>query len=247
MKSNKIASLIPGGINVLGISFHAFIHPDSSQPFFSQRGIAKGLKIPESTLRMILCSKEFNALYSKGFSCAKILTEVSPNPVSALSTKDLICIVKFLSDKRGYPVAKSMQDAGFPIVLQQSIDQAIGETKRISEYLELGSIVRSKLEYLNSYHSMKDSVFSEGYGVSGLCNVNSLVSSIAVPDAELRRATSKGWRRKCSPFETLRLTVGNFIYERAVNSSSSKADFIEKCDIALERTQSIYDILDASF
>jgi len=122
------------------------------------------------------------------------------------------------------------------------------KNNQISHFIPEGmnaSGARSK--YLRSYHSMKNSAFSSGRGVSGLCIANFSISSVAVPDADERRSDSKDWRNKCSAYEIVKIMVGNCIYEKAINSSLSEVDFLEKCDIAFERLQSICGILDLSY
>lgn len=243
---------IPGGVEVLGITFQAFIDPSTNQAVFSQRGVSRGLKIARSTLAGILNSKEFKALHSKDFEWPTLLTTASSRPISVITQSDLSCLVKLLSDKKDaegnikYPVPKSMQDAGFPIILQQSVDHALGCQRSLGEYLEAGATLRQKLEYKISYHAMKNSTFRGGHGVKGLCRINKQVSTLAVPNAQERRFQDKGWRKKCSGEETVKITIGNTIHQKAVEAST-KNTLDRNLGIASQRTSEIYELLDAPF
>ncbi|NEO24883.1 hypothetical protein, partial [Moorena sp. SIO4A5] len=109
-----------------------------------------------------------------------------------------------------------------------------------------GATAREKLEYLHSYDKVKQTTFDGGHGVQGLCQVNRQVSRLAVPDADSRRKQSLHWRKKCSSAETVKITVGNTVHEKAVKASSK--DTLDKnLGVAEDRTQQIYDIMDAPF
>ncbi len=237
---------IPGGVKVLGVVFQGFIDPATNQAVFSQSGVYRGLEIPETQLRRMLRSEAFKTLAGKAFNPAKLLTTAAKPPISVVTQTDLTLLVKLASEK-GYPVAKSMQDASFAVILQQSIDEALGIERTRKEYLDEGAILRKRLEYKKSYHELKDSTFENGYGVRGLCNINRSVSNLAVPDAPERRARSKNWRNKCSTQETVKITVGNMVHQRAMESASDSVEFTENLEVAGNRTSQIYQLMDAPF
>ena len=243
---NRVPEIL-GGIDVLGVNFQAFIDPSSGQPVFSQSGVARGLKIPRRSAAQIIGSEGFKALCGKDFSMArKLLTIANSQPISVVTQSDLVILVRIASEK-GYAVAKSMQDASFAVLLQQSIDEKLNIDRPRKEYLEAGATLRQRIEYLHSYNSMKQSTFDGGYGVRGLCDINRQVSNLAVPDADDRRAVSKSWRKKCSGIETTKITIGNTVHQKAVEASDSKKSLDSNLGIAEDRTRKIYDILDAPF
>lgn len=232
-------------VNVLGVEFQAFIDPQSKQAVFSQRGTARALKMPRTSLRRILTSESFKALRGGNFSCPTLDTTVSSKPISVVTQTDLVLIVQIASEKSN-PVAKSMQDASFAVLLQESVDHALGVEREREEYLQSGTDLRLQLEYIHSYHSMKNTTFDRGYGVRGLSKVNKQVSKLAVPDADERRRQSKFWRRKCSREETVKITIGNAVHEKAVEASKI-GTLDNNLDVAAKRTSQIYDLLDAPF
>lgn len=232
-------------VNVLGVEFQAFIDPQSKQAVFSQRGTARALKMPRTSLTRILHSTTFNRLRGGSFPRPTLNTSVSSNPISVVTQSDLVLIVQIASEK-GNPVARSMQDASFAVLLQESVDRALGVEREREEYLQSGTDLRLQLEYMHSYHSMKNATFDRGYGVRGLSKVNKQVSNLAVPDADERRRQSKFWRRKCSGEETVKITIGNAVHEKAVEAS--KNDTLDiNLGVAARRTSQIYELLDAPF
>ena len=253
MIEKQRAKVIPGGVMVLGIRFEGFIHPSTNQAVFSRRGLSRCLKIPRTSLTRILDSEQFKTLCGQVSPWPKLLTEVSPRPISVLTQVELAFLVKLLADlddsqgKPKYPIPKSMQDAGFPIILQQSVDEALDIQRDRKDYLEAGATVRERLEYKYSYHQMVKATFDGGYGVLSLCRINRQVSGLAVPDADERRAKSKHWRQKCSGVETTKITVGNTVHQKAVEASRSKIALDKNLGIAAQRTQDIYSIMDAPF
>jgi len=232
-------------VNVLGVEFQAFINPQSKQAVFSQRGTARALKMPETSLRRILTSESFKVLRGGHFLCATLETTVSSKPISVVTQTDLVLIVQIASEK-GNLVAQSMQDASFAVLLQESVDRALGVEREREEYIQLGIDLRVQLEYIHSYHSMRNTTFDRGYGVRGLCKVNKQVSTLAVPDADERRRRSKVWRRKCSGEETVKITIGNAVHEKAVGASTNGTLDVN-LNVAARRTSQIYDLLDAPF
>ncbi|NEO24878.1 hypothetical protein, partial [Moorena sp. SIO4A5] len=177
LKSNKVAP-IPGGIKVLGVEFQAFMHPVIEQPVFSRSGVSRGLKIPRRSVADIMNSSEFKALRGGDSSVAeKLLTTVNSNAIFVVTQVDLVILVKLASDKE-YPVAVAMQDASFAVILQESIDEALGIPRERKEYLDAGATAREKLEYLHSYDKVKQTTFDGGHGVQGLCQVNRQVSRL---------------------------------------------------------------------
>jgi hypothetical protein len=66
-----------------------------------------------------LTSEAFKALRGRDYSCTELDTTVSSKPISVITQADLVLVVQIAADK-GYPVAKSMQEASFAILLQQS-------------------------------------------------------------------------------------------------------------------------------
>lgn len=232
-------------VNVLGVEFQAFIDPSTDQPVFSQRGSARALKIPARSLRRILASNEFTSRRGSNLPWRKLDTAVSSKPISVVTQADLILIVQIAAEK-GFPVAKSMQDASFAVLLQESVDRALGVKRDRDEYLEAGTALRLKLEYIHGYHSMKTMTFKQGYGVKGLCRINRQVSSLAVADADVRRRRSRSWRRNCNSKETVKITIGNAVHEKAAEAST-KSTLDSNLIIAAKRTSQIYDLLDAPF
>ncbi len=113
-----------------------------------------------------------------------------------------------------------MQDASFAVLLQESVDRALGVERKREKYIQLRIDLRVQLEYINSYHSMRSTTFERDHGVRGLCKVNKQVSTLAVPDADERRR-SKVWRRKCSGEETVKITIGNAVHEKAIEASKN--------------------------
>lgn len=242
---NRISE-IPGGIKVLGVKFQAFVDPETAQPVFSQRGAARALQMPGTSLRRILASNNFKALRGKDLPCAELDTTVSSKPISVITQTDLVFLVQIAAEK-GYLVAKSMQEASFAVLLQQSVDEALGVARTRKEYLDVGATLRQRLEYRHSYHAMKDATFERGYGVRVLCRINRQVSSLAVPDANLRRALSKAWRSKyCSAVETVNFTIGNTVHQRAVEAST-RLNLEANLAKAAQRTEQIYKLIDAPF
>ncbi|MDJ1184518.1 hypothetical protein [Roseofilum casamattae] len=251
-QKTKKAKTILGGVDVLGVRFEGFIHPSTNQAVFSDRGLARVLKIPRSSLSTILGSEEFKRLSGNNSTRPKLLTD-NGSRISVLTQSELSILIKILSEKiksdgnPRYSVPKSMQDAGFPIVLQQSVDEALRIPRDRHEYLHQGATLRQKLEYKDSYHELKGSVFEKGYGVRTLCEVNRQVSGLAVLDADSRRAKRKDWRKFCSGIETTFLTVSNTVHQKAVEASPSKQILVRNLEIASQRTQEIYRIIDAPF
>ncbi len=232
-------------VDVLGVEFQAFVDPDRKQAVFSQRGTARALKMPKTSLTDILHSTAFKSLGGGDSPRPTLNTTVSSRPISVVTQSDLVLIVQIASEK-GNSVAQSMQDASFAVLLQESVDRALNINRDRNEYIQLGIDLRLQLEYRHSYHSMKKTTFDSGYGVRGLCMVNKRVSALAVPDSNERRQKSKDWRRKCSNTETVKFTIGTTVSEKAV--AASKPGTLEfNLDIAGLRTRQIYDLLDAPF
>lgn len=244
MSQERVPEIV-GGVKVLGVRFQAFIDPKTNQAVFSQSGAARGLKIPRKSAADILNSEQFKLLRGSRSPMAKLLTEVNSQPISVVTQTDFVLLVQIAAEK-GYPVAKSMQDASFAILLQQSVDQALKITRNCEEYLEAGATLRQKLEYRYSYHTMRDTTFSRGYGVRVLCDINRQVSSLAVPDADERRAITRSWRKKCSGVETVKITIGNTVHQKAVEASN-KTTLENNLNVASQRTSDIYKLLDAPF
>ena len=236
---------ISGGIDVLGVKFQAFIHPKTNQAIFSRSSVSRSLEISLRSIVRIIESEQFKALRGEDFQIGRLLTTVSPRSIAVVTQTDLVCIVKIASEK-GFPVAKSMQDASFAVLLQQSIDEKLNVSRSRKEYLDAGANARQKLKYLHSYNAMKQSVFDGKHGVRILCKVNRQVSEIAVPDADERREKDKNWRRKCNEEETVKITIGNTVHQKAVDASS-KESLDKNLGIAEDRTKKIYDIMDQPF
>lgn len=232
-------------VNVLGVEFQAFIDPQSNQTVFSQRGTARALKMPRTSFLRILASGSFKALQGGHFPYTTLNTTVSPKPITVVTQTDLVQIVQIASEK-GNPVAKSMQDASFAVLLQESVDRALGVERKREEYIQSGIDLRVQLEYRNSYHSIRNTTFNRGHGVRGLCKVNKQVSTLAVPNADERRRGSKVWRRKCSGEEKVKITIGNAVHEKAIEASTNVTLDIN-LDVAARRTSQIYDLLDEPF
>lgn len=232
-------------VNVLGVEFQAFIDPKTSQAVFSRRGTARALKMPRTSLARIIESEAFKRLRGEDFPCLKLDTTVSSKPISVVTQSDLILIVQIAAEK-GFPVAKSMQDASFAILLQESVDRALGVERNREEYIQTGTQLRLQLEYLNSYHSIETTTFENGYGVRGLCKINRQISALAVYDADCRREKNKAWRRKCTSKEKVKITIGNAVHEKAVEAST-KSTLDNNLSLAAKRTNQIYELLDAPF
>lgn len=232
-------------VTVLGVEFQAFIDPETKNAVFSQRGVARALRIDEKTVRRYLTSRHFNRLRGATSRRGTLLTEVSSTPISVVTQTDLVILVQIASDK-GFPVAKSMQDASFAVLLQESVDRALGVERDRDEYLNAGTNLRVQLEYIHSYHSMKNTTFERGHGVRTLCKVNKQVSALAVPDADERRRQSKFWRQRCSGAEKVKITIGNAVHEKAVEAST-KTTLDSNLSLAHNRTSQIYILLDAPF
>ena len=241
---NRVAE-IPNGIKVLGVKFQSFIDPRIDQPVFSQVGAARGLEIPARSLRRILSSEEFKRLRGSSLPLGGLDTAVSSKPISVVTQTDLVLLVQLAAEK-GYLVAKSMQEASFAVLLQQSVDEALGVERTRKEYLDAGASLRQKLEYRYSYHEMKESTLEKGHGVTGLCKVNRQVSMLAVYDADLRRELDKGWRRNCSAIETVKITIGNTVHQKAVEAST-KSTLEGNLGKAAHRTVDIFLLLEAPF
>ncbi|MGB5963487.1 MAG: hypothetical protein WBG73_22815 [Coleofasciculaceae cyanobacterium] len=230
---------------VLGVKFQAFLDPAIDQAVFSLRGTSRALKISYNLVRDILASEEFNALQGRNVPRRTLDTEVNPNPISVVTQADLVLLVQIAAEK-GYPIAKSMQEASFSVLLQQSVDEALGVDRTRKQYLEAGANLRQRLEYRYSYHEMKKATFNGGHGVRALCKVNKQVSNLAVPDADQRRSGNASWRKKCSGSETVKITVGNTVHQKAVEASNRKT-LNNNLDKAADRTRNIYDLIDAPF
>lgn len=235
---------------VLGVHFQGFLDPRLNQVVFSQRGVARALKAAESTVRRWLASDQFKA-YNSGHSMrATLLTEANGNPISVVTQADLVVLIKIGSENCN-PVARSMQDASFATVLQQSVDQVLGIKRPTKEYLDKGAAVRQKVEsrneYLRAYHSMEKATYESNHGVKGLCMINATVSNLAVPDADNRRKTDKSWRKNCTPDEKVKLTVGTAVCEKAAVASKGRSELGDKLGIASTRITKINDIYDEPF
>jgi len=206
-------------INVLGVSFQSFVDPSSNQPVFSQRGTARALNISRTSMARTIASEEFKALRGNRSSWAKLNTNVSSRPISVITQSDLVILVKLLADK-GHSTAISMQDASFALLLQQSVDEALGVERSRGDYLKAGATLRQQIDYRYSYVSLKEATFQKAHGVRGLCKINRQVSALAVDGADVLRGESKDWRRLCSGFEKVKLTIGNTVHQMAVESTS---------------------------
>jgi hypothetical protein len=235
----------PFKVKVLGVEFQAFLDPTTSQPVFSQRGASRALKLSERSLRRILVSDTFKALRGGDFPRGKLATTVSSTPISVVTQTDLVLLVQIASEM-AYPVAVSMQQASFAVLLQQSVDEALGVHRTRKDYLEAGANLRQRLEYRYSYHAVKNTTLEKGYGVRALCRVNKQVSSLAVPDSDERRLVDPAWRKKCTGSEMVRITVGNAVHQKAVDASQ-KHTLDNNLVEAAKRTDRIYDLIDAPY
>jgi|GEM_PF-4399427 len=249
-------SEVPGGFNVLGVVFQGFIDPTTNQVVFSLSGVARGLEIHPQQASRILRSEAFKALSGGDSNHHKLLTTAAKPPISVITQSDLTLLVKLASEK-GYPVAKSMQDASFAIILQQLIDETLGVNRNRKEYLDAGANLQKRLtkhqkratqkdkrDYRKSYQDLKKTTFNNGYGVRGLCDINRSVSDLAVSDADERRAKSKNWRDKCSADETAKIVAGNMVHKKAVLESDS-SNFQDNLEIVRDRTNQIIALMDA--
>jgi hypothetical protein len=235
-------------VTVLGVVFQAFVDPETKQAVFSQSGVARALAVDEKTIRRWLRSKLFERLQSKAFSPGRLLTEVSTTPIVVVTQADLVVLVKIAS-RRGNAIASTMQDASFPVVLQQSVDEALGIDRPRSEYLVKGAMLRQRLEgdYLPSYHRLKDTAFKHKHGVRGLCMINSKVSSLAVPDADKRRKLNPHWRKHCNSDESAKLTMHNVVLTKAAKSSCGLESLEVNIEVAAQRCIQIQAIIDMPY
>ncbi|MGD1948063.1 MAG: hypothetical protein ACFB14_00225 [Leptolyngbyaceae cyanobacterium] len=235
---------------VLGVKFQGFLDPRINQVVFSQSGVARALKAAGTTLRRWLASESFKALNGGPSGRATLLTEVSTLPISVVTQTDLVSLIR-IGAQNGNPVARSMQDASFATVLQQSVDQVLGTHRPTQEYLDKGTAVRQKAEYcheyLRAYHSMEKATYEGKHGVTGLCMINATVSGLAVPDADKRRKVDKSWRKNCTPDEKVKLTVGTAVCEKAAIASNNRSTLKNNLGRATERINSINNILDQPF
>lgn len=231
---------------VLDVVFQGFSNPAHKQVVFSQRGVARALKINERTVRRWLCSYRFEVLRGRPFLRDTLLTEVNSNPISVVTQADLVVLIR-IGTERGNPVARSMHDASFAVLLQQSVDQALGIARPIKQYLKQGATLRQRAEYIHSYHGLKDAAFNNRHGVRGLSLLNKTVSSLAVSDAEARRCKDPRWRDGCSKDETMKLTIGNSVCEKAAKASVGREALEGNVVRATERINKINDIIDAPF
>ena len=135
---------VPGGFNVLGVVFQGFIDPSTNQVVFSLRGVSRGLEIHHNSVARILNSEDFKALSGKTFQRHNLLTEVNPMSISVITQTELTFLVK-LASKKGYPVAESMQDAGFVSALQQCLDVKLNTRRNLDEYLDAGANLQKRL------------------------------------------------------------------------------------------------------
>ena len=255
VKKDRIPE-VAGGFNVLGVVFQGFVHPETNQVVFSLRGVSRGLEIHHRQVARILGSEAFKSLSAKAFNPAKLLTTAARPPISVVTQTDLTFLVKIAS-KKGYPVAESMQDASFAVLLQQSIDVTLKTQRNLTTYLEAGTTLQERMterqqatpkdkrDYRKSYQDLKATTFENGYGVRGLCEINRSVFDLAVPDAPERRAKSKSWRNKCSSDETAKIIVGNMVHKKAVNSAADRAKLEGNLAIVRDRTSQIIDLMDA--
>jgi hypothetical protein len=239
---------IQNPVIVLGVEFQAFISPIENRLVFSQSGAARGLKIDEKTVRRIFGSKKFNALQGMDLMRGKLYTTENSNPISVVTQGDLALLVKICAEK-AFPTAKAMHDASFAMLLQESVDIALGIARPRENYITRGVELRRQLEqqYLASYHSMKTITLNHGHGVRALCEVNKQVSNLSVSDADSRRMHDAHWRKNsCSSFEKTKFTIGNAVHEKAVEASS-KLNLKQNLKIAANRTGQIFNLLDAPF
>lgn len=235
----------PFTVPVLGVEFQAFTDTFTTQAVFSQRGTARALKMADKVVREILASDEFKTLRGGNFPRGKLDTTINSRPIAIVTQADLVLLVQIAAE-RGYAVARSMQEASFAVLLQQSVDEVLQVSRSRQTYLDAGASLRQKLEYRYSYHAMKSATFRKGYGVRALCRVNRQVSSLAVKDADVRRAASKSWRKTCSGVEIIKITVGNAVHQKAVEASAPTTlnkNLVE----AAKRTTTIYELLEAPF
>lgn len=233
-------------VEVLGVEFQAFIDPTQTRPVFSKIGASRALKMPQTTVRRILESNDFKRLSGRHSPFAKLYTTVNTRPIAVVTQLDLVCLVQIAAD-RGYPVAKSMQEASFAVLLQESVDKAMGIERPRQTYLSRGASLRQRLEYLHSYQELRKVTFERGHGVRGLSKINRQVSSLAVKDANRRREHDRNWREKCSPKETVKLAIGNAVSEKASAASHDSSSLDINLELAARRTKEIYEILEQPF
>jgi hypothetical protein len=231
---------------VLGIDFQGFSDPQINQVVFSQSGVARALKIHEKTVRRWLASHRFKSFRGDRLDPATLLTEVSTKPISVVTQADLVILVR-IGAERGSPVARSMHDASFAVLLQQSVDQVLGINRSIKQYLDQGATLRQRAEYLHSYHELKDAAFENHHGVKGLCLLNSTVSRLAVSDADRRRLSNPRWRTACNKDETMKLTIGNSVCGKAAKASVGRKALESNVERATNRINEINSILDKPF
>ncbi len=249
----KILKLIPNGITINGVCFEAFYNSnDKNQVIFSNVGIAKALDISESSLNKILASNSFRLFCrTTTFTWIKTTTGIGSNAIHALTQSDLVLLISYLVKNEKYLVPISIYKAGFATIVQKSVDRVVENYQITPDDLQQDLIPKNRLNvrasYQSSYHEMEDSTFDRGYGVTQLCNLNRQISSLVVSDADKRREKSKDWRRNCSYSELIRLTIANQITSNAIKASETKDIFIHNFEIALQRSQKIYQIIDAPF
>lgn len=231
---------------VLGVIFQGFLDPRINQVVFSQSEVARALRIDERTVRRWLDSYRFRVLRGEPFLRGTLLTEVSSNPISVVTQADLVVLIRIGAERKN-SVARSMHDASFAVLLQQSVDQVLGISRPISQYHKQGATLRQRAEYLHSYHELRDAAFENRHGVKGLCLLNATVSKLAVPDADKRRQKNSRWRNSCTKDETMKLTIGNSVCEKAAKASVGRKALKDITGRASCRITEIYSILDKPF
>lgn len=233
---------------VLGVEFQGFVEPHDDHVVFSQSGVGRALNVSESSVRRWTRSKLFERLRGKPFAPVRLLTTANPMPINVVTQADLVILVKIAS-RKGNAIAKSMQDASFPVVLQQSVDEALGIQRPTSEYLSHGAMLRHRLEggYLPSYHTLKGVTFNHKHGVRGLCMINSKVSDLAVPDASQRRKNDPHWRRKCNSDESGTMTIGNVVMAKAAEASKGLKALEANIEVGAQRINQIKAIVEMPY
>ncbi|MEL7352761.1 MAG: hypothetical protein AAF171_23560 [Cyanobacteria bacterium P01_A01_bin.116] len=231
---------------VLGIVFQGFLDPGINQVVFSQSGVARALQIDARTARRWLGTYRFQSLRGGSFLRSTLLTKVNNNPISVVTQPDLVALIRIGSERKN-PVAMSMHDASFAVLLQQSVDQVLGAARPIKQYLRQGATLRQRAEYIHSYHGLKDAAFDNRHGVRGLSLLNRTVSTLAVPDSDARRRKNPRWRNGCSKDETMKLTIGNSVCEKAAKASVGRKALEGNVVRATNRINEINDILDQPF
>lgn len=142
--SSNNSRVHPFTVNIVDVNFQAFMHPTTKQTVFSQAGVAKGFNISDTTASNWLKGIRLKRSNGKDVPAPSTLaTTINSNPILVVTMADLAGMVK-LGAERGNRIAQLIQNAGNAVLIQQSVDEALGIERKRSEYLQAGAQMKQE-------------------------------------------------------------------------------------------------------